>query len=244
VAEVLAGRELLREELAAEVEARLPWAGEKLRSGWGSLLHPAAIEGNLCFGRSRGAKVTFTRPDTWLGAAIERPPPEQALAEVCRRYLGAYGPARAPEFAAWFGLEPGQARAAFGALDLTEVSVEGKRGFVLAGDDAWDDAEPSVRLLPRYDCYLLGARFGREHVLPEPIRERAGQHGRGRHEGVVAIPTVLVDGVVAGFWELRGKELTVELHARGHRAACRREAARIGAFLGVEPRVVFDTLAW
>ena len=65
VREALDGSILTREELVAAVIARrgLGHVGEALRSGWGTLLKPLAWQGDLCFGASRGSRVTFTRPD-------------------------------------------------------------------------------------------------------------------------------------------------------------------------------------
>ena len=63
----LDGRQLTRAELADEVASQAGgWAEEAMRSNWGSLLGPAAFAGLLCFGPSRGAKVTFVRLDQWI----------------------------------------------------------------------------------------------------------------------------------------------------------------------------------
>src|SRR5207253_11207898 len=60
IGKALAGKELLREELADEVARRVgAWPRERLASGWGFFLGDAAVAGLLCFGPSRGQKVTF-----------------------------------------------------------------------------------------------------------------------------------------------------------------------------------------
>src|SRR5712692_1088747 len=77
----LDGHNLTREELAREVveHARLRRTLQKhLLSGFGSLLQPAAFQGSLIFGPSQGPKVTFTRPDQWLGK-LSLPPSEKAF---------------------------------------------------------------------------------------------------------------------------------------------------------------------
>jgi hypothetical protein len=69
-------------------------------------------------------------------------------------------------------------------------------------------------------------------------------HGKGRYEGPAATPFLVVDGLAVGLWRRRRTarriELTVE-PARKLAAAERRgvedEAARIGAFLGLEPQL-------
>ncbi|HEY6015883.1 MAG TPA: crosslink repair DNA glycosylase YcaQ family protein, partial [Gaiellaceae bacterium] len=132
---------------------------------------------------------------------------------------------------------PPAAKALFEAAadELEPVEVEGKRALVLAGDDEeWEPARGSVRLLPQYEAYVVGSRFGREQVVPAHVKQRSLAHGRGRFEGVVAIPTVVVDGVVAGFWKRDRRALTVELLDRVAQAAIRREADRIRRFLDAD----------
>ena len=92
-----------REEIIRTVgKGHSPRVLEALRSGWGGMLKPAARNGLLCFGPSRGQSVTFVRPDKWLGKWKEVDP-DAALVEVARRYLRAYGPAGKLDFVRWWG---------------------------------------------------------------------------------------------------------------------------------------------
>ena len=101
----LDGRELTREELAVEVArvTGIDGLDGKLRGGFGDLLKPAAFRGDLCFAPSDGRNVRFARPDQWLGEweAVEQ---DEAVREVTRRYLAAYGPANRETLARWFGM--------------------------------------------------------------------------------------------------------------------------------------------
>ena len=65
----LDGKQLTREELAAEVARVTGIKGldDKLKGGFGDLLKPAAFRGDLCFAPSDGQRVRFARPDQWLG---------------------------------------------------------------------------------------------------------------------------------------------------------------------------------
>jgi hypothetical protein len=101
----LDGQVLSREALAAEVARRTgsPELGGKLRSGWGSMLKPAASRGKLCFGPSEGQRVCFTRPDQWLAGWREEDP-EAALLETARRYLRAAGVVTREDYARWWGV--------------------------------------------------------------------------------------------------------------------------------------------
>ena len=232
--DALRGRMLTREELADAVAARVAAAPrDKLTSGWGFYLGDAAEAGVLCFGPPRGQKVTFVHVDDWLGP--QRPwEPGEALREVARRYTDAYGPVRHRQFREWFtsrSFTPAAARDLFAELDLAEPAPEpvGPRA--------------SVRLLPEYDVYVMGFRE-REQLVPPEVRDQVAAHGKGRYEGPAGTPFLLVDGVCAGIWSrkrtLRRIELTVEPArelTKAERDGVRAEAARLGAFYGLEPRL-------
>ena len=167
VREALDGRCLTREELVAAVIARHGFGhlGEALRSGWGTLLKPLAWQGDLCYGPSRGTRVTFVRPEAassrWAGV----PDPDEAAPVAIVAYFGAYGPATIDAFGTWlaggwFGKR--QLRAWFSALDdrLAEVEVDGERAHVLAEDLdelASTRRTGAVRLLPGFDQYVIAA---------------------------------------------------------------------------------------
>ena len=188
-----------REELIAAVsKGRSRRLREWLRSGWGGLLKPAARRGQLCFGPSRGASVTFVRPAKWLPSWRELDP-DEALLEVARRYLRAYGPATNSDFARWWGPSfPGAGAAAWSGLasELAPVSVDGVRADVLARDLdvlARIKSEPSVQLLPAFDPYVMGHK-SRDHLF-----ERVHTRKVSRIAGWISA-VVLADGRVSGTW--------------------------------------------
>lgn len=224
IGEALRGRRLTREQLAEAVLERVPAAPrDELTSGWGFHVSDAAVAGSLCFGPPEGARVTFVHAADWL------PPqrawePEQALREAARRYAAAYGPTGARQFREWFG----------GRFDAAGLDFP---------DPAPVPAERSVRLLPEYDPYVMGFRE-REHLVPPEVREQIRAHGKGRYEGAAGTPLLVVGGLCAGIWRRRKTARRIELGieparklARPERAALDEEAERIGAFLGLEPRL-------
>ncbi len=77
-------------------------------------------------------------------------------------------------------------------------------------DTDWQADPASVRFLPLYDAYVLGAG-NRDRVVARPHCDRIFVHGRGRYEGAAAQSVVLVDGVVAGMWERRAPANRVDL---------------------------------
>jgi hypothetical protein len=222
IGDALRGRPpLTREQLAAAVVERVPSAPyEELMSGWGFHVSDAATAGALCFGPPQGAKVTFVHVEDWLGPqpAWE---PDEALREVARRYATTYAPAGRTQLREWLAAK----------VDVAVPEV------LLAPGGG------SVRLLPEYDPYVMGFRE-RDHLVPPEVRAQVAAHGKGRYEGPAATPFLVVDGLAVGLWRRRRTarriELTVE-PARKLAAAERRgvedEAARIGAFLGLEPQL-------
>ncbi len=222
----LRGRTLTREELADAVVEQLGSAPrDKLASGWGYYLDDAAIADQLCFGPPQGQRVTFVHPDDWIGATPAWEP-EEALREVARRYAATYGPVTRRHFKAWFGSR----ERSFEELDFEQAD---------------DPTEPgsSVRLLPEYDVYVMGFRE-RDRFVPPAVREQIASHGKGRYEGPAGTPFLLIDGVCAGIWSRRktGKRVELEVQparklTRAERAGVEAEAERIGAFLGLEPRL-------
>jgi uncharacterized protein YcaQ len=237
VLEVLGDRPLLREELAAEVVKRVgPKPADRLRSGFAFFL------ADLCQGPPEGNKITLARPDRWI--EDWRPVDEQeALREACRQYLRAYGPVRPSDFREWFRATPAVARALFEYLadELEQIDVEGRAAFVLAGDTAFPETQPSVRLAPEYDVYIMGFRE-RDHLVPGKVKQQVAAHGRGRYEGPAGVRFLLVDGVTAGLWERKKRGKRIELTVapavgltRAQRDELAAEVERIGAFYGLEP---------
>ena len=245
--EVLDGRCLLRDELADEVVERVGGAArERLRSGFAFFL------GELCQGPPQGTRITLVRPDRWIDGWRDVTDEDEALREVCRRFLRTYGPARPADFCEWFSSSAftvADARRLFDGLaaELTEVSVEGRRSFVLAGDDSFDPPTGAVRLLPEYDAYVMAFRE-RDRLVPAAVRELVARHGRGRYEGPAGVRFVLVDGIAAGLWERRRRGGRIELRVtlaqrvgRATRTGLELEADRIGTFLGLEPELAIES---
>jgi hypothetical protein len=198
IGEALDGHVLTREELTEKVgKGRSQRIRDAMKSGWGGMLKPVARSGLLCFGPSRGQSVTFVRPQQWLGAWREVDP-DQALIEIARRYLRAYGPATKQDFSRWWGTWSGVGTAAWSGLadELVPVSVEGRRADLLSADAkqfAKQPKEASVQLLPAFDPYLMG-HSGREHLVD------AAHHSRVSRTAGWISAVVLVDGRATATW--------------------------------------------
>jgi Winged helix DNA-binding domain len=204
----------------------------------------AAMRGLVCRGPDLdGDQASYVLLEDWVGPGRAMGP-DDALAELARRYLGGHGPAGPEDLAAWSGLPVGRARRAFELVagELRELEVDGRRLWAPADAPAARSptGDPVVRLLGRFDDYLLGWR-GRDLVLDARFARRV-QAGGWVH------PVVVVDGRVAGTWRGRragGRlEVAVEPFAGrlppGARPGLEAEAADLGRFLAVETRLAVD----
>ena len=248
VADLLGGEPLTREALAQAVGERVgdPAVAERLGSGFGELLKPAAFTGDLCFAPNEGRLVRFTRPASWLADFTPPGPDEAAAVALVRTYLHAYGPAPREQFQRWFGMtspaEAGRWIAALGDA-VAEVDVEGAPGWMLADDvEAMAAAEPTgtVRLLPGFDHYVVAAPRDADAVLAPAHRARVY-----RPQGWLS-PVLVADGRIEGVWshEAKGDRVAVAIEPFGRprrdvKAAAEAEAARLAAFLGGEADVTW-----
>jgi hypothetical protein len=244
----LTDRPMTREELAERVGRKLgPRSREKLTSGWGTLLKPAAFSGALVSGPPLGQNVTFVRADRWL-KGWKPVDPGEGMREVIRRYIRAFGPATPSDFAAWWGDMPAPAKRVVAEIDdeLEAVEVEGVAALALKRDvRELAAAEPSdtVRLLPNFDAYVMGFR-PRDRLYEKQFAPRVS-----RTAGWIS-PVVLVGGWVAGVWgqERNGARIDVRVEAfqrlsASHRKAIADEAERMGAFLGAPVRLSYEGAA-
>lgn len=245
VREALDGTMLTREELVAAITARrgLAHVGDGLRSGWGTLLKPLAWQGDLCFGPSRGSRVTFIRPEAASSRWAGIPDADDAAPAAIRTYVGAYGPATMDGFSNWISrgkIPRKRLRAWFGALGghLVEVEVDGERAYVLAEHlDEVASARPTaaVRLLGGFDPYVLGPGTEDARVVPAARRWAVS-----RQSGWIA-PIVVARGVVSGTWDLDGDRAQIAWFreaGRPPRKALEEQAARLSSVLDRGVRAV------
>ena len=228
---VLSGTPITRERLAREVARRTkrPQLEDRLLSGWGAVLKPLAARGQLAFGPPQERSVTFVAPRAWLGDWAELDP-DEAVAEVVRRFLGGYGPASLDELYRWSALDKPVLRRAVASLagELVELDTEGHRGWLTrqAADEVAATA-PSrvVRLLGAFDPYVVGALRQLAHLLPGPFRDRVS-----RTSGWIS-PVLLDGGRLVGTWtqEARAGRLEVTVAPFGRLRPNVRKAAEAEA---------------
>ncbi|MGW3283322.1 winged helix DNA-binding domain-containing protein [Streptomyces sp. NPDC001002] len=236
IGDALDGTHLTIDELSEAVVARTgPWAGDRVMPAfqdlwprWRQVMHRAGQSGALCFGPNRGRKVTYTRPPHFTPR-----PPDEALHELVRRYLHAYGPATPAHFAKWLAARGGWATGLFGELaaagEIEEVALEGvasegaalqgvaSEGMALEGavskgaesggaGGAWVVAgDTEFPAEPPRGVRLL-PYFDAYAVAAQPreLLFPGAAYRRALAGGQAGnFPVLLVDGVVAGVWHQR-----------------------------------------
>ncbi len=242
IVEALRGRELT----VAELRATLGATGDV-----------ASAVGLLC---DRGVLVR-TRPargwwdatnryavmDEWLPEVGPDTVPEQeAITQLVRAYLVAYGPASERDVAWWAGLPLTSLRAALATLapEIVHVEVSGLDGaYMMLRSDvptsqgaAVDDGTP-LAFLPVLDPYVMGYKERDRYVDPAVADHVFDRGGNGT-------ATIVLDGRVIGVWDaVERPSPTVRVHffvaGDDDLLACVDDRARhVGRFLfGAEVRV-------
>jgi hypothetical protein len=199
------------------VSARRAWRAARMRA---HLLHHH--ETALWRARPEGRFVALDEPEPHV--------PVEARAEMIRRYLAAFGPSSLRDINQWSMIRVPELKASLALLEpLRRFRDEQGRELydVPRGVLADPDTPAPVRFLPKWDNVLL-AWHDRTRVLPEPYRKRVI-----KVNGDVA-QTFLVDGFVAGTWELRdGRVVTTPFKRLSPtaRAELKDEGERLEAFL-------------
>ncbi|NUU19832.1 hypothetical protein HP550_21520 [Cellulomonas humilata] len=204
-----------------------------------TLLKALAWQGDLCFGPARDGQATLQRLDGnpgWSGLVEV----DVAGPRAVESYVRAYGPTTPAHLQYWLGeglgVRRGHLRTWIAGLgeQLASVEVEGEPALVLREDvEELTAAGPSttVRLLPRYDQWVLGPGTADPHVVP--VAQRAAI-SRGANLAVVG-------GVVRGTWSQSDDEVAVAwFEDAPARAAVEREVERLSTVIGRPLRLVAD----
>ncbi|WCB91946.1 hypothetical protein DSM104299_00625 [Baekduia alba] len=192
-AEVAAGDALLSTEI---VVGSGKWsAPQKVAS---RVLLLLALQGRAVRARPRGGwsstQFRWAAFDAWAGAPLGEVDAAAARADLARRWLYAYGPARPADLQWWTGWTAGQTKAALAAGDVVDVALEdGADGVVLADDlDPVGAAAPWVALLPALDATPMGWKH-RDFYLGAHAERLFDVNGN-------VSPTVWAGGRIVGGW--------------------------------------------
>ncbi|WP_435642666.1 winged helix DNA-binding domain-containing protein [Streptomyces sp. H49] len=182
-------------EMQAWIEERL--GAEKTGGAWWGLkvyapLHHAPTGAPWSFGLRPSFVAAGTGPAP-AGRAVD----PQALGSLILRYLAGFGPASVADVAQFAMVQRAPVREALRALDGAVEQVQGPDGGTLfdlpAAPRPPADTPAPPRLMAMWDSILL-AYADRGRVIPPAYRPLVI-----RRNGDV-LPTLLVDGYVAGVW--------------------------------------------
>lgn len=132
-------------------------------------------------------------------AAIRQGVPErvECIRYLFRRYLEAFGPASRQDFGQFALLRQSEVKPALAAMTNDLVELEGPNGEKLydvpEGEIPEEDTPAPPRLLPMWDNVLL-VHKDRSRIIPEQYRKSVIRTNGD------SLPTLLVDGHVAGVW--------------------------------------------
>jgi DNA glycosylase AlkZ-like len=189
------------------------------------LWYALRIRGRLTHAPETGLWKTSGRT-RYVTIAHEAADPTTARAALVRRYLAAFGPATRADISEWSGLRVRDFEDLLEGLP-TYLDEHGRTLYDVARAPlAPGDAPAPVRLMPRFDNLVLSHK-DRTRVL-------ADEHRGAVIEGGWVKSTFLVDGFVAGTWEVEGGRVAVEPFAplpRSVRAELEAEAAQLQAWL-------------
>ena len=165
------------------------------------------------------------------GVVDGRPPaPEEAFDRLVRRYLAAYGPATKQDIGQWAGiprLAPISASLERQAL-RTFRDEQGRTLYDITRAPLPDAQTPApARLIPRFDNLVL-SHADRSRILADVPPSRIVTNN-----GIVHA-TMLVDGFVAGTWQLENGRVVLEPFvplARDARRALEAEIDRLETFV-------------
>lgn len=239
--EAVIARELQdgRHRTRAELGAALSQAGistEELRLG--HLLIHAELEGLMCSGPRRGKQFTYALLE-------ERAPqaktlsPDEALAELVRRYYTSHGPATVQDFAWWSSLTVAGARRGLelAAPHLDQALIDGQTYYFGASQATAADQSEADFLLPTYDEFLVGYRSF----------DRARRGGQEVSDQVLFNSAVLTGERIVGSWRRTFLKGTVAIEiapfaplSPEQAAAVATAARRYGAFLGMQVQLSFN----
>lgn len=202
--ELLRGRTLTRPELGRALAERFP-SYDRSALAWSAQYLLPLVHEPPCGTWGRGGATPFRLAEEWVGPLEPDPSP----AALARRYLAAFGPATVADLQAWSGLtrkaEGAELAAALASLELVVlVDEEGRELYDLPDAPRPDPDTPApVRFLPEFDNLIVG-HADRRRMMTAEQRARI-------ITGSMVRATFLVDGFVAGMWELRAVDGSVEL---------------------------------
>jgi hypothetical protein len=230
------GRQLTRAELG-ETLGQAGIVADGVRLGY--IIHYAELEAVICSGARRGKQFTYALLEERAPQA-KRLDPDEALAELTKRYFTSHGPATLKDLAWWSSLTLAEAKKAVDLLGdqlVSQVIDEQTYWFSPATPmpttPPADDHEPQVFLLPNYDEFISYA--DRSAIFHPRDAEKMDPK-----KNVVYVHFIVINGQIVGTWQRVFKKGAAVINQSPFRpfTSAEQEAIaaasqRFGAFLGL-----------
>lgn len=162
---------------------------------WGGIIRALCEDGRICH-KVQQEKAYRLCPEF---APMDR---DSAHRELARRYFSHFGPATVRDAAYFLGWTQKEVRSQLSRLPVQSVSVGNVVFYHIPGPDPAADM-PRILFLAGFDQLMLGYEKKDSLFLPpEHLREIFTLSG-------IIRPALLVDGTVAGYWNLKNRVLSV-----------------------------------
>lgn len=160
------------------------------------IMMQAELDGLLCSGALRGKQHTYTLLEERVPAAPALYP-EEALAELARRYFNTRGPASVQDLSWWSGLSTAEAALGLESVrtQLLSDKIDGRTFWFSPTNAPYREIIPTWHLLPNNDEYISSYKDRRDVVHPRY---------RVKIEGKERLPyshMIFVDGLLVGSWQ-------------------------------------------
>ncbi|MFT3950410.1 MAG: crosslink repair DNA glycosylase YcaQ family protein [Oscillospiraceae bacterium] len=170
-------------------------------SPWGGVFVGLAQRGLVAF-------RDMTSRDFDLISAEPTRTKDEVLPELLRRYFAVYGPATLAD-AAWFlGLWKDDAKKLY-TLPLDDLNrfEHNKSTYYFYDNTSGMDDIPEITLLSGFDPFIV-SYIDRSAVMPPEYKSRVVM------KSGICLPTVAINGRIAGIWNIKKNEPTLELFAK------------------------------
>jgi Winged helix DNA-binding domain len=232
------GRQLTREAMLELLAAnKIHTASQR---GY-HILWRLAQEGVIIFAARTGKSHTFALLEEWV-PPVKKFDRTAALSELARRYFTSHGPALLSDFTGWSGLKTSDARMGIegAAADLRHEKIKDEDFWMSATATVCATKAMEAHLLLGFDEYLLGYK-DRSAVLAKQYAQRIVPGSNG-----MFLPTVVINGHVAGTWKraLKKKTVIITLHCftplkKPAKQAVLARAEQYGRFIGLPVETIF-----
>jgi hypothetical protein len=229
------GHHRTRGELAnALAEAGIDAKGQRLAY----IVMHAELEALICSGAPRGKQQTYALVEERAPKAMILSP-DEALAELTRRYYTSHGPATVKDLAKWASLTMAEVKRGLEMVggELISETIDGRSyWFAEQAGPLPPIPSPTAHLLQIYDELFMGYFESRDHVNIASLTTNPAIWP--------LMHAVLLDGKVVGNWQrtVGARELRIDIQpnrqiSAEEQAAIQAAAESYGAFAGLPASV-------